>query len=101
MFAVARDLRMTVRELSTRMDSAEFSEWIAYNRYYSAMPDSWRETALLVTALIAPHIGKNQKRPKPEDFNPIEKPPQHESQDLAALLELRRALGLGELETDG
>jgi len=101
MFAVSRDLRMTVRELSTRMDSAEFSEWIAYNRYYSAMPDSWRETALLVAALIAPHVGKDQKRPKPEDFNPIEKPPNHESQDLAALLELRRALGLGDLETQG
>jgi hypothetical protein len=96
MFAVARDLRMTVRELGTRMDSAEFSEWIAYNRYYSALPDSWRETALIVTALIAPHIGKNQKRPKPEDFNPIERPPQHESQDMAALLALRKALGLND-----
>jgi hypothetical protein len=100
MFAVARDLRMTVGELSTRMDSAEFSEWIAYNRYYSALPDSWRETALIVTALLAPHIGKNQKRPKPEDFIPIEKPPQHESQDMAALLELRRQFGLGDLELD-
>ena len=101
MLAVARDLKMTVRELGTRMDSAEFSEWIAYNRYYSAMPDSWRETALIVTALLAPHIGKNQKRPSPEDFNPIEKPPQHESQDFAALLELRRAFGLDDLELNG
>jgi hypothetical protein len=98
MFAVARDLRMTVRELGTRMDSAEFSEWIAYNRYYSALPDSWRETALIVTALLAPHGGKNQRRPKPEDFVPLEKPPQHESQDMSALLELRRQLGLDDLE---
>jgi hypothetical protein len=51
---------------------------------------------LIVTALIAPHIGKNQKRPKPEDFNPIERPPQHESQDMAALLALRKALGLND-----
>ena len=100
MFAVARDLKMTVGELGTRMDSAEFSEWIAYNRYYSALPDSWRETALIVTALLAPHIGKNSKRPKPEDFIPIEKPPQHESQDIAALLELRRQFGLGDLEAN-
>jgi hypothetical protein len=100
MFAVARDLRMTVRELGTRMDSAEFSEWIAYNRYYSALPDSWRETALIVTALLAPHIGKNQKRPKPEDFNPIEHPPQHESQDFSAIMELRKAFGLGDLKLE-
>jgi hypothetical protein len=98
MFAVARDLKMTVRELSTRMDSAEFSEWIAYNRYYSALPDSWRETALLMCALLAPHIGKDGKKPKPEDFMPLDTPPQHESQDMAALLELRRQLGLGGLE---
>ena len=98
MFAIARDLGMTVGELSTRMSSTEFAEWIAYNRYYSALPDSWRETALIVTALLAPHIGKNQKRPKPEDFNPIEPAPQHESQDIAALFELRRQLGLGDLD---
>lgn len=89
---------MTVRELSERMDSAEFSEWIAYNRYYSALPDSWRETALIVTALLAPHIGKNQKRPKPDDFIPTEPPPQHESQDIASLRELRRAFGLDDVE---
>lgn len=98
MFAVARDLRMTVGELSTRMDSAEFSEWIAYNRYYSALPDSWRQTALIVTALLAPHISKGGRRPTPEDFNPIETPPQHESQDLSTLMQLRRAFGLEDID---
>jgi hypothetical protein len=53
---------------------------------------------LIVTALLAPHIGKNQKRPKPEDFVPVEKPPHHESQDLSALLELRRQFGLGDID---
>lgn len=93
MLALARELKMTAKELGERMDSAEFSEWIAYTRYFSAMPDPWLQTALEVTASIAPHAGKGNS-PKVEQFNPIEKAPQHESQDFAALLELRRALGM-------
>lgn len=87
---------MTVRELGQRMDSAELSEWIAFNRYFSAMPDPWLQTALGVVATLAPHASRG-KIPQVETFNPVEKPPQHESQDLAALLELRRALGMGDL----
>ena len=79
------------------MTSAEFSEHIAYTRWFAALPDAWRETSLLAAALLAPHCEKG-KRPKPEDFNPIDKPPQHEAQDFAALMELRRSFGLGNLE---
>jgi hypothetical protein len=61
------------------------------------LPDSWRETGLLAAVLLAPHTERG-KRPKPEDFVPIDKPPQHESQDLAALMQLRQAFGLGELD---
>lgn len=93
MFFLARDLKCTVKELGQRMDSQEFSEWIAFNRWFGAMPDSWRETALLVAAILAPHCEKG-KKPKVEDFVPLERPPQHQSQDLSALLELRRAFGL-------
>lgn len=96
MFALARELKMTVRELGQRMDSTEFSEWIAYSRYFSAMPDPWLQTAIGVTAALAPHAARG-KQPKVETFNPVEKPPQHHSQDVAALLELRRALGMGEM----
>lgn len=95
MFRLALALKMPVRELAQRMDSAEFSEWIAYARYFEALPDSWRETGMLMTALVAPHIGRNRTPPKPDDFVPLEKPPQHESQDMEALLKLRAALGLG------
>lgn len=100
MFALARELRMTVRELGQRMDSQEFSEHIAYARWFAALPDEWRQTGLLAAALLAPHCERG-KRPKPEDFVPVERAPQHESQDLAALMELRRAFGLGDVEIDG
>jgi hypothetical protein len=92
---------MTQGELCRRMTSEELSEHIAYTRWFAALPDSWRQTGLVVSALLAPHCEKG-RRPRPEDFVPIERPPQHESQDLAALMELRRAFGLGEVEvTDG
>ena len=90
---------MTQGELCRRMTSAELSEHIAYTRWFAALPDSWRETGLLAAVLLAPHTEKG-KRPKPEDFVPVEKPPQHQSQDFAALLELRKALGMGEV-SDG
>jgi hypothetical protein len=92
MFRLALNLRMTVRELCERMDSAELSEWIAYTTYYEALPDPWRETGLLTSAILAPHSPKG-KTPKAEDFVPLDKPPQHEAQVMDALMELRRALG--------
>jgi hypothetical protein len=52
---------------------------------------------LWAAVALAPHT-ENGKRPKPDDFVPVDKPPQHESQDIAALMELRKAFGLGDLE---
>lgn len=88
---------MTQGELCLRMTSAELSEHIAYTRWFSALPDSWRQTGLLAAVALAPHTEKG-KRPKPDDFVPVDKPPQHESQDIAALMALRKAFGLGDLE---
>ena len=88
---------MTQGELCQRMTSAELSEHIAYARWYSAMPDSWRQSGLVVASVLAPHCERG-RRPKPEDFIPTEKPPQHESQDMATLMKLRDAFGLGELD---
>ena len=84
---------MTQGELCSRMTSRELSEQVAYTRWFAALPDSWRQTGLVVAALLAPHCDKN-RRPKPEDFIPIDRPPQHESQDLDAIMELRRAFGI-------
>jgi hypothetical protein len=67
---------MTVRELSRRMDSQELTEWIAFTRHFHALPDPWRQTGLLTSAVLAPY-SQQGKAPKADDFNPIEKPPQH------------------------
>jgi hypothetical protein len=83
---------MTVRELSVRMDSRELAEWMAYTRYYQALPDPWRQTGLEVSAMLAPYSPKG-KAPSAEDFNPIEKPPQHQDQMLEQLRLLAKALG--------
>lgn len=83
---------MTVAELCRRMDSQELSEWIAYTRYFKALPDSAREAALLTAAVLAPHSPKG-KAPRMQDFLPLEEPPQHSDQQRAVLLDLRRQLG--------
>lgn len=82
---------MTVRELSERMDSQELTEWAAYTRYFRALPDEWEQTGLVVSSLLAPY--SKDKVPKPSDFIPLERPPNHQDQDMAALLKLREALG--------
>ena len=83
---------MTVRELSCRMDSAELAEWMAFTRYYQALPDPWRQTGLLVSATLAPYSPKG-KAPSAGDFVPIEKPPQHTDQMIEQLRALKAALG--------
>lgn len=93
MFALAGHLHMTVGELCQRMDSRELTEWIAYTRYFSPFADPWRQTGLVVSSLLAPHI-RDGKVPAPNDFVPTLPPPQHEEQDRAALRELQKSLGV-------
>lgn len=83
---------MTVGEIERRMSSRELGEWLAYTRYYQALPDSWAETGLLTSAILAPYSEKG-KAPKASDFNPIEEPPQHQVQAREVILDLRRQLG--------
>jgi hypothetical protein len=82
---------MTVGELSRRMDSRELTEWIAFTRYFQALPDPWEQTALVVSSLVAPYAREGEP-PRPRDFNPIVTPPRHESQDREAILRLREEL---------
>jgi hypothetical protein len=90
LFRLAGHLGMTVRELSRRMDSQELSEWVAFTRYYQALPDPWQQTGLLTSAVLAPY-SPHGKAPKASDFVPTEKPPQtteemaNELQKLSAL----------------
>jgi hypothetical protein len=83
---------MTVGELERRMSAVEFAEWLAYTRYFEAIPDSWRETGLLASAVLAPYSAKG-RTPKADDFVPIEKPPQHQDQMLDQLRQLKQDLG--------
>jgi hypothetical protein len=83
---------MTVKELCHRMDSQELAEWMAFTRYYQALPDPWRQTGLEVSATLAPYVGKG-KAPSAEDFVPIEKAPQHNEQVVEQLRLLKQALG--------
>jgi hypothetical protein len=78
---------MTVRELSERMDSRELSEWIAYTRYFQALPDEWRQAGLIASAVLAPHSSKG-KAPRISDFVPIDTPPQHPEQTRAEIQKL-------------
>jgi hypothetical protein len=84
---------MTVRELCERMDSCELSEWMAYTRYFVALPDPWLQTGLLAAIASAPYAGKGVS-PAPLDYVPIAKAPQHEIQDREAIERLRRELGI-------
>ena len=93
LFALAGHLGMTVREICERMDSQELSEWMAYTRYFVALPDPWLQTGLLASLSIAPYTGKG-KAPEATDFVPVLKAPQHAEQDKAAIEKLRRELGI-------
>lgn len=83
---------MTVGEIERRMTTRELAEWMAYTRHFQAIPDSWAETGLLTSAIMAPYCQKGQA-PKASDFNPIEAPPQHVVQARDVLLDLKKQLG--------
>lgn len=73
------------------MSMRELAEWMAYTRYFEALPNPWQQTGLIVSSLLAPYVGKNDP-PKPSDFVPIEKPPQHENQIIDVLQQLKAEL---------
>ena len=73
------------------MDSRELSEWMAVHRFYMPLPDSWHQTGVLAASMLAPYSPRG-KTPKPQDFVPIENPPQHRLQAEAAFEELGKQL---------
>lgn len=83
---------MTVSQIERHMTTRELAEWMAYTRYFEAIPDSWAETGLLTSALMAPYCQKGTT-PKASDFNPIQTPPQHDLQSRDAILDLKKKLG--------
>lgn len=91
LFALAGHLRMTVREIEERMDSRELAEWICYARFYRPLDDSWQQMGVLASAMLAPYSRRGAAA-KPEDFIPIERPPQHRTQIHDALARLKADL---------
>lgn len=90
LFRLAGHLKMTVGELERRMSSREFAEWVAYTRYFEAIPDPWKQTGLQLSAMLAPHCERG-KVPKPDTWVPLDKAPQHSQQindELDKLLKL-------------
>lgn len=75
------------------MTTRELAEWMAYTRYFQAIPDSWAETGLLASAMLAPY-SKEGMAPKASEFNPIEDPPQHDIQAREVILNLKQQLGV-------
>lgn len=87
LFRLAGHLGMTVKELSRRMDSQELTEWVAFTKYFHALPDPWQQTGLLTSAVLAPYSPQG-KAPKASDFVPTEKPPQTTDQMMSELRKL-------------
>jgi hypothetical protein len=59
-----------VAQLGRELDSAELSEWMAYDQLHP-FPDPWLQTG--VQASLTANLGKdpkNRKRYKPQDFMP-------------------------------
>jgi hypothetical protein len=78
LFRLAGHLGMTVREIETRMDSRELSEWIALDRYYEPLGDTWLQTGYQIAASLAPY---SKRKLDPRDFVPTAgKAPMHQTQ---------------------
>ena len=82
---------MTVGEIERRMSCRELAEWMAYTRFFEAIPNQWQQTGLIVSSILAPYSGKG-KAPSPSDFVPIEKAPQHVNQILDVIKQLKQNL---------
>lgn len=88
---LAGHLRMTVGEIEQRMDSRELSEWLAYHRFFRPLDDSWTQTGIMASASLMPYSRRGHA-PKPADFVPLERPPQHKTQMMDVIAQMKRDL---------
>lgn len=88
---LAGHLKMTVGELEQRMDSRELSEWLAFARYFQPLDNSWAQAGVIASATLAPYSRRGHC-PKPADFIPLEPAPQHRSQMLEVLAQMKKDL---------
>jgi hypothetical protein len=89
-FDLASHLKKTVAEID-RMDSLEFSRWIAYSRWFRPLDNPWLQTGVVASSVLAPYC---KKVPTATDFVPVEgKAPQHPTQIAETLKQMARDLG--------
>lgn len=88
---LAGHLKMTLEAVLTTMSSREFGFWLAYHRYYEPIGGEWEQTGLVVSASLAPYCPRGST-PKPRDFIPISKAPQHQIQMLEELAKIKAAV---------
>lgn len=89
-FALASHLRKTVAEIDA-MDSREFSQWMAYTRWFCPLDDSWQQTGMIVSSVLAPY---SKNTPDPTKFIPIEdRAPKHPTQIADTLRRMAADLG--------
>ncbi len=90
-FALASHLKKTVAEID-EMDSREFSQWMAYSRWFRQLDNPWIQTGMVASAMLAPYC--KGKVPDATDFVPIEdKAPQHPTQIAETLKRMAADLG--------
>lgn len=81
---------MTVRKLLTEVDSAELSEWMAFDRI--DIDDDWKRNAQLCHLIASVNTPKGKRGPRFEDFLPSRRKPDISPADLRArLATLRKA----------
>ncbi len=89
---LAGHLKKSLAEIDA-MDSREFSQWIAWARWFAPLEDSWQQTGMLATAMLAPHLPRG-KTPTPADFIPIDSDkPKHWTQIRAVVEQMLKDLG--------
>jgi hypothetical protein len=90
---LAGHLKMTLGELFVRMDSKEFTRWLAYHFYYEPIGGHWEQTGTIAAAMLAPYTPRGKKI-SPDDFIPRHKnAPQHKTQIDDVLMQIARDLG--------
>lgn len=88
---LAGHLKKTLAEIDA-MDSREFSIWLAWARWFQPLDDSWTQTGMVASAVLAPHCPRG-KVPSADDFIPIEKnAPKHPNQIRAVLEQMKKDL---------
>jgi hypothetical protein len=87
-------LKMKLEDVLTTMSSREFAYWQAYHRYYEPVGGDWDKTGLVVSASLAPYCPRGSS-PKPKDFIPVMKPPQHPLQMLEEMQRLKEDIEKG------